>query len=714
MKIYYEYLSDTAFLKELAKEHVKTFFVKITALNWAEEPLGDLEGRVISANINIDGQSSVRRTANLSIALNQDIYEITTTRNIISLNKKIILEIGYTNTTQKYKEYDMLWFPLGVYVIVGASISQSSSGYSASIQLQDKMCLLNGSVGGVIPAAADLHLMDTLDDEGNEVTIAPTIYQIIQELVHHWGGEQLGKIIISDLDNQVKQAMKWTLNQPLYYVEYENQCFYFIDETAYNTLIKHLKEQKKEQGKDYATRVFHQGEDVGYILVDFVFPDELVADGGSAVTDALDKIIQVLGNYEYFYDLDGNFIFQEKKNFLNNSQSTYILEAAKPKQVQDRMLVPDYIASQHDRLAAYLIEMASNSSVFQFEDSELITSYANTPQYSAIKNDFVIWGLRTTTDGKEVPLRYHLAIDTEPIFNSKDTYLMYNYKENKYDKYGVWKMLVMVGGSNEYMNPSIGELPNTPSKGNYGIYYYDGAIKTAIYVEGAWRWKTIEEEYSKIKVRNWRTQLLIEGAIQQIQGLSSNYYYEELKTEWPKIYDLEKGEYYNEVLENPSGINYFLDFISVGDSKITELLVNNIGRRSYVADRGKNANCVFENWIPDLILIEIGHDDERAAAQARGQRFCQISPSIYRSLAIGGVYNSAYEEIRQTLHQFTNYNNSVVIQTLPLYFLEPNTRIEINNPQSDIRGDYLINSLSFSLDNEGLLTINASKAVERV
>jgi hypothetical protein len=29
-------------------------------------------------------------------------------------------------------------------------------------------------------------------------------------------------------------------------------------------------------------------------------------------------------------------------------------------------------------------------------------------------------------------------------------------------------------------------------------------------------------------------------------------------------------------------------------------------------------------------------------------------------------------------------------------------------------GDYIINSMSFSLDNEGLLTINASKAVEKV
>ena len=125
-------------------------------------------------------------------------------------------------------------------------------------------------------------------------------------------------------------------------------------------------------------------------------------------------------------------------------------------------------------------------------------------------------------------------------------------------------------------------------------------------------------------------------------------------------------------------------------------------------------NCVFENWIPDLILVRTGEEEKSKDAQKRGQRFCQISSAIYDKLEIGGVYNSAYEEIRQTLHEFTNYNNTVTIQTIPLYFLEPNTRIRINNPASDIRGDYLINSLSFALDNEGLLTINASQAIERV
>jgi len=99
------------------------------------------------------------------------------------------------------------------------------------------MCLLNGFAGGIIPAAADLHFLDTLDEDGNPITIYPTIYQIIQELVHHWGGEQLGKIIISDLDNKVKKVMKWNLNKPLYYVEINNNDFYFANEQEWKKAI---------------------------------------------------------------------------------------------------------------------------------------------------------------------------------------------------------------------------------------------------------------------------------------------------------------------------------------------------------------------------------------------------------------------------------------------------------------------------------------------
>ena len=708
MKICYNYLSDTDFLKELSKIPVKTYFVHITVLSWDEQPVTAIEGRVISANFNIDGQSSIRRTANLSIALDQNMTQIMDAENVLSINKKINVQIGYYNNTQSYPEYNILWFPLGTYIIISCAISESDGGLVASLQLQDKMCLLNGFAGGTIPAAADLHLLDTLDEDGNPITIYPTIYQIIQELVHHWGGEQLGKIIISDLDNRVKKVMKWNLNKPLYYVEINNNDFYFANEQEWEKAIQ------ESEGVS-ATSIFSKGKDVGYIYSDFTFPGELIADAGSSVTDNLDKIIQVLGNYEYFYDLDGNFIFQEKKNYFNNAQSLYILEAANQQQ-----LVPDYIASQNNgnKLMAYLINMASGTSSFTFEDSRLIKSYSNTPQYGAIKNDFVIWGIRTTSEGYEIPLRYHLAIDTIPKIKS-DKYLMFNYKEYQIDPYGVWKMPIIIGET-DFSNPNIkGELPSPES--SMGQYYIIKNEKTSEYniqyskkQNGIWRWETYDAKVEIIQAKDWRTQLLLEGAAAQTRGLESNYYYPELKVEWPKIYDLVNQKYYDQVLEHPADINYFLDFINTGNPKITQISVKNIGRRSYIADKGKSVNCVFEEWIPDVIIVKKGDSEGINEAIKRNQRFSQVSEDVYNNLDIGGSNYSAYEQIRQTLHEFTNYNESISLQTIPLYFLEPNTRISINNPDSAMTGDYIINNMSFSLDNEGLLTINASKAVQKV
>lgn len=721
MKISYNYLNDTNFLKELSKFPVKTYFVHITVLSWDEQPVSAIEGRVISANLNIDGQSSVRRTANLSIALDDEMTQILDTENILSINKKINLQIGYYNDTQYYSEYDILWFPLGTYVIISCSISESDSGLVASLQLQDKMCLLNGFAGGIIPAAADLHLLDTLDEDGNPITIYPTMYQIIQELVHHWGEQQLGKIIISDLDNRVKRVMRWNLNKPLYYIEAGNNDFYFASEEEWKAAIQEFE----NVGTTISTSVFSKGKDIGYVYTDFIYPGELIADAGSSVTDNLDKIIQVLGNYEYFYDLDGNFIFQEKKNFLNNAQSYYILQAK-----NEAQLVPDYIASQNgqNKLIAYLINMTSGTSSFTFEDSQLIKSYSNTPQYGAIKNDFVIWGVRTTED-YQIPLRYHLAIDVTPRIK-EDKYLMFNYKEYEIDKYGVWKMPILIVKSLEeedaktYSNPKIIADGLPTSESSMGQYYIikenessNYKIKYSKKQNGTWVWKEYDANVETIWAEDWRTQLLLEGAAAQARGLESNYYYPELKVEWPKIYDLVNRKYYDQVLEHPTEINYFLDFINGGNSKITEISVKNIGRRSFVADKGKNVNCVFEEWIPDIILLNLGDEDvqeRREEAEARNQRYSQVSSDIYNNLDIGGVHYSAYEEIRQTLHEFTNYNESISIQTVPLYFLEPNTRISINNPNSAIMGDYIINSMSFSLDSEGLLTINASKAVEKV
>ena len=127
MKREYPYLNNNTFLKQLTNLHIKEYFVKITILSWLEQPIEDIEGRVISANINIDGQSIIRRTATLSVAIDDLINNITNVENLLSINKKVNLQIGFLNITQQYQDYDYLWFPLGIYLVTSCSISHSDT-----------------------------------------------------------------------------------------------------------------------------------------------------------------------------------------------------------------------------------------------------------------------------------------------------------------------------------------------------------------------------------------------------------------------------------------------------------------------------------------------------------------------------------------------------------------------------------------------------------
>jgi len=44
-------------------------------------------------------------------------------------------------------------------------------------------------------------------------------------------------------------------------------------------------------------------------MLDLFYPDELIAAPGETVVSIFDKIIKAFGVYEYFYDIEGRFIF---------------------------------------------------------------------------------------------------------------------------------------------------------------------------------------------------------------------------------------------------------------------------------------------------------------------------------------------------------------------------------------------------------------------
>jgi hypothetical protein len=51
---------------------------------------------------------------------------------------------------------------------------------------------------------------------------------------------------------------------------------------------------------------------------------------------------------------------------------------------------------------------------------------------------------------------------------------------------------------------------------------------------------------------------------------------------------------------------------------------------------------------------------------------------------------------------------------LPVYYLEPNTRIFVKDEDSGVEGEYIINKLTVPLAYNGTMSISATKAISNL
>ena len=97
-----------------------------------------------------------------------------------------------------------------------------------------------------------------------------------------------------------------------------------------------------------------------------------------------------------------------------------------------------------------------------------------------------------------------------------------------------------------------------------------------------------------------------------------------------------------------------------------------------------------------------------------GQSFSNVDDNIYSKIAFNTSGYAADISARDLLYQYTNYNSTINIQSIPIYYLEPNRRITVYDKNSNIQGDYVIKTISLPLDGKSSMTISATKALERI
>ena len=635
----FEYMNDMGFLTALDKLRIKSHYAKIVLLSFDEKSIREIQGNITSGNLSVNGSSSVRRTINLTMLADETNSNLENIDNEISINKKVRVYVGYKNPLKSYAQYgDIVWFKCGMYVLSSANISRSTSGWTISISGKDKMCLLDGTVGGTFPASVTFHESYIYDNEGNLTIVNPTIFQIIYEAVNHWGGEAIENIIISDLEETVRLLVKYIGGKPIYF----NNDYTSFDFTP---------------SEDFPEdNMISYGEDAGYRLVDFTYPGELILDAGDTVTDLLDKIIAVLGNYEYFYDLDGRFVFQEIKNYLNTGSPL------------DELSEEDYTKSYNNAKFMYSLT-----------DLDTTTAITRNPNFDNIKNDFYVWGKRTTSNDVEVDIRYHLAIDTKPDIEMAGQY-MWAVKDN-----------------------ATGLL----------IRYDFNQISSDYTVEG------YEVELVGIPCTEWREELYRRAMNAQVtNSVYDNYYDSELIAEWRRLYDpmnsnWDSYDHWNpDVFNNPANINYWLDFIDTG-SEMGRYSIGEIGRRTMV-ESSDSYTSIYNQSPPDIIFIDGYNQEELEHYTMMGQKFFILTSEYQDLFVASSTGTSCFDKIREMLYQNLNYNTTMSITCLPKYYMEPNNIIHIEDKKSNLNGNYQITQFTLPLTYNGTMSITATQVLTRI
>ena len=457
-------LYNPIFLEKLYKEQTQQKYAKIYLLDWNERPIKNLEGEITNGTISIDGDSSIRTTINLSmvsktidftkynialqskiridlglknnidnnysdiiwlqmgifivtgfntsISLSQSTLSISGKDKMCLLNGEISGQIPATTDFGQIDTYENVYSPI--------SISNYSPGkYYYIKEIEDK----------------DVYFLDysktpTHDQYYERISTVTTtklnIKDIIYSMVYIWGHEGKNKIIINDLDIMGNELLEYRGKTPIYFIKEKNTdsniFLNLIFDPDYMINGRKISELNEEEyyslnpinnsfqdpytfmldGKEYVIVKIKYGETIGYKPTELVFAGELIAAPGESVVTILEKIKNMLGNFEYFYDAYGNFIFQAKHTYQAVDYTKFLVDGN---------------GEVYLNGSPY-----NNKTIYSFDDTETFTSITHTPNLANLRNDYSIWGEFTSSSGvkKQIHLRYGIEKKPETYYTIGD------------------------------------------------------------------------------------------------------------------------------------------------------------------------------------------------------------------------------------------------------------------------------------------------------
>ncbi len=136
-----------------------------------------------------------------------------------------------------------------------------------------------------------------------------------------------------------------------------------------------------------------------------------------------------------------------------------------------------------------------------------------------------------------------------------------------------------------------------------------------------------------------------------------------------------------------------------------------------IGDRAKSVNdsmvkAIYFREVPNTIFTP----DISTLPRKSGYTYMQYTgnSNMEALFNISSQGKSAIDVMEEWINNYVYAVESANISTVPIYHLQPNTRIKIMDADSKINGDYIVSRISIPLAYNGTMSITATKVADRV
>lgn len=163
------------------------------------------------------------------------------------------------------------------------------------------------------------------------------------------------------------------------------------------------------------------------------------------------------------------------------------------------------------------------------------------------------------------------------------------------------------------------------------------------------------------------------------------------------------------IIEKPNCLNFWFDFLDT-DGELKEFSVPLVGTRDKSEDKG--VECVYYKNVPQLIYYN--SEDNAVDFSKTGYTYIPVLDNFLDQFSKSGRGISAKEKVDELLYNYGYCIEEISLTTVPIYYLEPNTRVFVYDEETSIEGEYLVDKISIPLAYNGTMNVSATKAPERL